>query len=151
MKPRPPNPLADIFRRVRAQWRPTPLEKATALSPASTRQRQGWRPRARVRPCLACGRPRISSSPADRFHKACRPDLGENEGERAGSCDERAGRRAPVDLSALRGAAPMLRAGPRTGRHGARRRRRGGKGEGGAGPGRAPGAASGASGAGSGS
>jgi hypothetical protein len=84
MKPRPPSPLVDIFRRIRKQWRPTPQEKATAPSPARTRPREGWRPSPKIRQCLKCGRPRRSSSAADRFHAACRPDLGENDGERAG-------------------------------------------------------------------
>ena len=82
MKPRPPSPLADIFRRVREQWRPTPQEKATAPSTASARPREGWRPPARVRPCLKCGRPRISSSTADRLHDKCRAH-GPNEGDTA--------------------------------------------------------------------
>ncbi len=65
--------------------RGTPLSGPARVSRSSaTRPREGWRPKSRVRPCLACNQPRISSSAADRFHKACRPDLGENDGERAG-------------------------------------------------------------------
>lgn len=46
------------------------------------RPREGWRPQVRVRPCLVCNKPRISSSASDRMHAACRP-TGENDGERA--------------------------------------------------------------------
>jgi hypothetical protein len=46
------------------------------------RPRETWRPRAKIRPCLICNKPRISSSASDRMHAGCRP-TGENEGERA--------------------------------------------------------------------
>jgi hypothetical protein len=49
---------------------------------ASMRPRESWRPRAKIRPCLVCNQPRLSTSPADRMHTGCRPS-GENDGERA--------------------------------------------------------------------
>jgi hypothetical protein len=58
--------------------------KAAPDARPPARPRASWRPQAKIRPCIICNRPRISSSAADRFHAACRPDLGENDGERAG-------------------------------------------------------------------
>ena len=56
--------------------------KATPEARPPARPRASWRPVPRVRPCLKCNKPRLSSSASDRFHAACRPDLGENDGER---------------------------------------------------------------------
>lgn len=53
---------------------------ARAEPPAFTTRRVRG---AKVRPCLGCGRPRWSTSPADRVHAACRRE-GEAEGERGG-------------------------------------------------------------------
>lgn len=45
--------------------RPAPVAGAAPASPPSA----SWRPRTpRVRPCLVCNRPRISTSPADQMH-----------------------------------------------------------------------------------
>lgn len=52
--------------------------------PAPAPARTSWRPKPRVRPCLRCGRPRLSSSAADRLHPQCRPAGEQNDGERAG-------------------------------------------------------------------
>jgi hypothetical protein len=46
------------------------------------RPRASWKPRPTIRACLACGIPRMSTSPSDRMHARCRP-AGENDGERA--------------------------------------------------------------------
>ena len=49
--------------RPREAARPRP-----APEPMKTRRQPG----AKVRPCLGCGRPRWSTSPADRLHARCR-------------------------------------------------------------------------------
>lgn len=50
----------------------------------STRPRETWRPGPKVRPCLKCGQPRISTAPSDRLHPKCRPAGELNDGEAAG-------------------------------------------------------------------
>lgn len=50
-------------------------------TPPPTRPSPSWRPRAKIRPCLGCGRPRISTSASDRLHPACRPAGELNDGE----------------------------------------------------------------------
>jgi hypothetical protein len=59
-----------------------PRPPSSADMGASTPPRESWRPGPKVRPCLVCNKPRLSSSPADRMHAGCRP-TGENDGERA--------------------------------------------------------------------
>jgi hypothetical protein len=50
---------------------------------AGVRPSPSWRPTPRVRPCLGCGRPRISTSASDRLHPKCRPAGEQNDGEAA--------------------------------------------------------------------
>jgi hypothetical protein len=57
--------------------------KAAPEARLPVRLRASWRLQAKIRPCMICNRPRVSTSPADRMHAGCRP-AGENEGERAG-------------------------------------------------------------------
>jgi hypothetical protein len=54
------------------------LSKSQAAGP-----RESWRPLPKVRPCLCCGRPRISTSASDRLHPKGRPAGELNEGEAA--------------------------------------------------------------------
>ena len=49
----------------------------------STRPRETWRPGPKVRPCLKCGQPRLSTSASDRLHPKCRPAGEQNDGEAA--------------------------------------------------------------------
>jgi hypothetical protein len=64
----------------RPRHEPRPPSSADVGTP--TPPRAAWRPVPKVRPCLVCNKPRISTSPADRMHAGCRPS-GENDGERA--------------------------------------------------------------------
>jgi hypothetical protein len=57
--------------------------KAAPETRPPARPRASWRPPAKIRPCMICNRPRVSTSPADRMHATCRL-TGENDGERAG-------------------------------------------------------------------
>ena len=62
----------------------SPARPARAtVSAQAARQRESWRPRAKIRPCLVCNKPRISTSAEDRIHPGCRRE-GEAEGEPAG-------------------------------------------------------------------
>jgi hypothetical protein len=55
-----------------------------AAPPEPSRPRVSWRPVPKVRPCLKCNKPRISSGAGDRLHPGCRPAGELNDGERAG-------------------------------------------------------------------
>lgn len=59
---------------------PTPVQKRRASAAPVVLIRR--KPGSKVRPCLRCGRPRWSTSAADRLHPKCRP-AGGNDGERA--------------------------------------------------------------------
>lgn len=56
---------------------------AKSAAPSPARPRESWRPKPRVRPCLRCNKPRISTSPGDRLHPGCRPQGELNDGEAA--------------------------------------------------------------------
>jgi len=61
-----------------------PLPNAVSAGPATPRPRATWRPVPKVRPCLRCNKPRISTGPSDRLHPKCRPAGELNDGEAAG-------------------------------------------------------------------
>jgi hypothetical protein len=58
---------------------PASADVRTTTPAEKPRPRATWRPVPKVRPCLVCNKPRISTGAQDRVHPACRP-----EGERAG-------------------------------------------------------------------
>ena len=55
----------------------SPRPRASRSAP-----RASWRQLPKVRPCLGCGRPRLSRGASDRLHAQCRQGQGENDGER---------------------------------------------------------------------
>jgi hypothetical protein len=60
-----------------------PRAPSTADVDTPTRPRETWRPAPKVRPCLKCRQPRLSTAANDRLHPKCRPAGEVNEGEAA--------------------------------------------------------------------
>jgi hypothetical protein len=63
--------------------RHAPRPATRANGGTSTRPREPWRPAPKVRPCLKCGQPRISTAASDRLHPKSRPAGELNDGEAA--------------------------------------------------------------------